>query len=157
MARNWAQEEVQHGRALGHWACLADPDFDAESAYARFIAGYRLDLEPSQSLEREKVGRLRRVLVALARIFESEDDELAYAHFAANAKAEETYERQRHADFMLGVSYSHYKRKHVDREVAMSLKTAGLDPQAAWAPWASRPAYRLVRRRGAKTAQALAA
>ena len=164
LARDWAQEEVQHGRALGRWACLADPDFDLESAFARFIDGYRLDVEAPQSvrgsrtgelvarcivevgtssfyaalgeaseepvfaevcrriaadelrhyrmfykalkqyLERGKIGRLRRILVALGRIFESQDDELAYAHFAANADAEETYERQRHADFMLGVT-----------------------------------------------------
>ncbi len=57
-----------------------------------------------QYLERGKIGRLRRILVALGRIFESQDDELAYAHFAANADAEETHERQRHADFMLGVT-----------------------------------------------------
>ena len=43
------------------------------------------------------------------------------------------------------------------RVVAMTLKAAGLNPQAAWAPWVSRLAYRLIRRRGARTAQALAA
>lgn len=217
LARDWAQEEVQHGRALGRWACLADPGFDLESAFARFTAGYRLDVEATQSvrgsrvgelvarcivevgtssfyaalgeaseepvfvevcrriaadelrhyrmfykalkryLEHEEVGRLRRVLVALGRIFESEDDELAYAHFAANAEAEETYERRRHADFMAGATYGHYQRKHIDRVVAMTLKAAGLDPQAAWAPWMSRLAYRLLQRRIARSARALAA
>ena len=110
-----------------------------------------------RDLEHEQVGRLRRVLVALGRIFESEDDELAYAHFAANAEAKETYERRRHTDFMASVTYSHYRRKHVDRVVAMTLKAAGLNPQAAWAPWMSRLAYRLLRHRCTRSARALAA
>ena len=28
VARNWAEEEVQHGQALGRWAHMADPSFD---------------------------------------------------------------------------------------------------------------------------------
>ncbi len=37
----WGHEEVQHGLALGRWCELADPEFDFESAVARFRAGYR--------------------------------------------------------------------------------------------------------------------
>jgi hypothetical protein len=37
----WGGEEIQHGRALGRWAELADPSFNFESAFARFKAGYR--------------------------------------------------------------------------------------------------------------------
>ncbi len=216
-ARAWAREEVQHGQALGRWARLADPNFDPDRAFARFVAGYRPDVAVQQSvrgsrvgelvarcivevgtssfyasmgeaseepvlaevcrriaadelrhyrlfykalnlyLEREKIGRLRRIFVALGRIFESEDDELAYAHYAANAGAEEPYERKRHTAFMLGVAYSHYRRKHVDRVVAMTLKAAGLDPQASWAPWASNLAYRMMKSRSAKALAAQAA
>lgn len=36
----WGSEEVQHGRALGRWAEMADPSFDFEEAFARFRAGY---------------------------------------------------------------------------------------------------------------------
>ena len=35
----WANEEVQHGMALGRWAHLADPAWDFEAAFARFRAG----------------------------------------------------------------------------------------------------------------------
>ena len=38
----WANEEVQHGMALGRWAQLADPAWDFEAAFARFRAGYKL-------------------------------------------------------------------------------------------------------------------
>ena len=34
---NWAVEEVQHGDALGRWAGLADPGWDFEAAFVRFL------------------------------------------------------------------------------------------------------------------------
>jgi hypothetical protein len=36
----WGQEEAQHGRALGRWAELADPNFKLEEAFGRFRKGY---------------------------------------------------------------------------------------------------------------------
>jgi hypothetical protein len=36
----WGREETQHGRALGRWAEMADPDFKLEDAFARFRKGY---------------------------------------------------------------------------------------------------------------------
>lgn len=40
LARNWAVEEVQHGKALGLWAEKIDPDWSLEKAMAKFRAGY---------------------------------------------------------------------------------------------------------------------
>ena len=37
----WGCEESQHGRALGRWAELADPDFRLDEAFKRFRKGYR--------------------------------------------------------------------------------------------------------------------
>ena len=37
----WGREEVQHGRALGRWAEMADPSFDFMEAFERFHAGYK--------------------------------------------------------------------------------------------------------------------
>jgi len=37
----WGGEEVQHGLALGRWAELADPAFNFQAAFARFLALYR--------------------------------------------------------------------------------------------------------------------
>jgi len=37
----WGREESQHGRALGRWAEMADPDFRLDQTFARFRAGYR--------------------------------------------------------------------------------------------------------------------
>jgi hypothetical protein len=37
----WGCEESQHGRALGRWAQMADPDFDLEATFKRFRDGYK--------------------------------------------------------------------------------------------------------------------
>jgi rubrerythrin len=33
----WAAEEAQHGQALRRWLALADPEFDVEASFARYI------------------------------------------------------------------------------------------------------------------------
>ena len=55
---NWAVEEVQHGDALGRWASLADPGWDFEAAFARYKAGYVLDLDVEASIRGSRTGEL---------------------------------------------------------------------------------------------------
>lgn len=54
----WAEEEVQHGDALGRWAALADPGWDYDAAFARYRAGYRLPLEANASVRGSRTGEL---------------------------------------------------------------------------------------------------
>ena len=88
-------------------------------------------------LEREGMGRLRRALVALGRIRESEDDELAYAYYAANGEGE-TYDRKRCSKAYLQRACVFYRPRHLRRMVVMSFKTAGLSPRGRLAEWAWR-------------------
>ena len=187
VASAWAQEEVQHGRALARWAKLADPDFDFESAFKRFTAGYSIDVDVEQSIRGSRCGELvarcivetgtssyytalneatdepvlkqicrniaadelrhyklfytylqryldreglngwQRLKVTLSRIGESEDDELAYAYFAANHPGE-TYDRKRFTRAYARRAYAVYRRHHVERGIAMVLKATGLTP-----------------------------
>lgn len=196
-ARDWAEEEVKHGRALGRWAEMADDGFDHELSFRRFLEGFRLPLDATSSvrgsrsgelvarcmveigtssyytalaeatqepvlrvicskiagdefrhyklfyshlnryLEREGMGRLRRALVALGRVRESEDDELAYAYYAANCEGE-AYDRERCFNAYLERAYACYRSRHLRRVVAMSFKTAGLSPRGRLAEWAWR-------------------
>lgn len=69
-------------------------------------------------------GRLR---ISLGRLAESEDDELAYAYFAANHPAE-SYDRQRFSNAYARRAYAVYRRHHVERGIAMALKASGLNP-----------------------------
>ena len=200
-ARQWAVEEVQHGKALGLWAEKMDPDWSLESAMARFRAGYspehflssaaasvrgsragemvaRCMVETGTSsyysaigdsvqepvlkeickhiaadefkhyklfydtlnryLEKEKLGRLARLKVALGRIAESEDDELAYAYFAANANDNTPYDRKVYAKAYASRAWGYYQPKHLDRVVAMIFKACGFKPPS--------PLYHLIRR-----------
>ena len=55
---NWAVEEIQHGDALGQWAALADPGWDDPAAFARYRAGYRIDLDVDASVRGSRTGEL---------------------------------------------------------------------------------------------------
>lgn len=57
-AANWAEEEVQHGDALGKWAMLADPSWDFEEAFARYRAGYKIDVKADASIRGSRTGEL---------------------------------------------------------------------------------------------------
>jgi rubrerythrin len=189
-ARIWADEEIQHGKALGRWAALADPTFDFDRAAERFRSHYKINLETQISrrgsrsgelisrcmvetgtssyyaalgeaavepvlksvcqhiaadelrhyklfythlkkyLEREDIGTLQRLRIAIGRIAETEDDELACAYFAANADEEAPYEHERYSREYLSRAYSFYRPYHLDRAVAMMFKACGLRPQS---------------------------
>lgn len=57
-ADHWAEEEVQHGDALGKWATLADPGWDYVGSFARYKAGYSLPLDAEASIRGSRTGEL---------------------------------------------------------------------------------------------------
>jgi len=206
-ARHWADEEVQHGEALGRYAELADPAFSLQPAYARFEAGYGFDIEAVESvrgsrsgeliarcivetgtssyytaiadateepllkaicrhiaadelrhyklfyshlkryLTHEELSRFERMRIVLSRMRESEDDELSYAYFAANAPADATYVREIYARAYMMRAYRFYQPVHMDRIVAMAFKVCGLRPHSIWHGMAARAAWWAVNRR----------
>src|SRR5712692_1133599 len=105
-------------------------------------------------LATERIGRLARLRVALGRIAESEDDELAYAYYAAN-ESERPYDRRHYTRAYATRAYQLYRPHHVERAIAMLLKAVGLTPNGRLSRTASRLAWGAVRyraRRLAKTA-----
>jgi rubrerythrin len=212
IARRWGEEEVQHGRALGQWAELADPEFDFPAAFARFQQGFQIDFDRDTSrrgsrsgemiarcivetgtssyytalreaaeeqvlkqicrhiaadelrhyklfyrnlgrcLERERIGFWRRLRVAAGRIAESEDDELAYAYYAANETAR-TYDRRRCGRAYARRAIAVFREHHIARGVAMIFKTIGLNPNGYLARLASRLAWRSMRWRASRLAR----
>jgi hypothetical protein len=199
----WAEEEVQHGEALGRWAMLADPAWDFHEAFARYKAGFSVPLEATASvrgsrtgeliarcmvetgtssyytaladataepvlehvcrliaadeyrhfklfydhmrryLAREKMGFARRLAIALGRIRESEDDELAFAYHCANEPDSQAYDHERCMRAYMGGAMAFYHRGHIARGVGMIFKTVGLKPHgrlsglATWAFWSA--------------------
>ena len=219
-ARDWAIEEVQHGKALGLWAEKIDPSWNLEVAMAKFRAGYQPEHflnSPSNSirgsragemvarcmvetgtssyysaigdscdepvlkeickniaadefkhyklfydtlnkyLATENMGRVRRLKVALGRIAESEDDELSYAYYAANAAADEKYDRAACNKAYMVRAYSFYRPKHLDRAVAMIFKACGFKPHSLGYKLATKIAWWQINKQaeaGRKLAQA---
>jgi hypothetical protein len=103
-------------------------------------------------LAKERIGRLGRLRVALGRVAESEDDELAYAYYAAN-EAERPYDRQHYGRAYARRAYALYRRHHVERGVAMLLKAVGLTPNGRLGLIASGLAWRAIRYRAARLAK----
>ena len=210
--RRWGAEEIQHGRALGRWAELADPGFDVAAAFARFRNGYQIDFARDTSrrgsrageliarcivetgtssyytalreateepvlgeicrriaadeirhyklfyrtlcrcLEHERIGLWPRLRVALGRIAESRDDELAYAYYAAN-EAARPYDRRRCSRAYARRALAVYREGHVARAVKMIFKAVGLAPNGGLARAASRLAWAALRHRAARLAK----
>lgn len=183
--QEWAEEETQHGRALGMWAQRADPTFDFKSAFTRYATGYRINVGADSSirgsktgelvarcivetgtssyytaladateepvlkslcqhiaadelrhykmfhtylkryLEQENLGRIARLRIGLGRVKESEDDELAFAYFAANMPLDAWYDRETYTSAYMARAYPLYRPDHIERMVAMVFRTCG--------------------------------
>jgi hypothetical protein len=78
-------------------------------------------------LAAEGLGFWGRLGVALGRIRESEDDELAFAYHSANDSGG-AYDRPSSVRAYARRAYSIYRRHHVERGIAMVLKALGLKP-----------------------------
>ena len=75
----------------------------------------------------ENIGRIKRLMVGLSRIGESEDDELAYAYYAANNSGE-PYHRKRCIRAYMSCAYGYYKTRHVERAITLMFKAIGFVP-----------------------------
>ena len=106
-------------------------------------------------LARERFGRWARLKVALGRVAESEDDELAYAYYAANA-GEIAYDRRRWSRAYARRAFAIYRPHHVERGVAMILKAVGLTPNGRLGLALSSLTWRAMHWRAARLARAAA-
>ncbi len=103
-------------------------------------------------LEAERIGFWRRLRVALGRVVEVEDDELAYAYYAANERAA-PYDRRRFAQAYARRAYAVYRRHHIERGMAMIFKAVGLQPQSRLKQGITAIAWWGMRRRAGRLAR----
>lgn len=203
-ADNWAVEEVQHGDALGRWASLADPFFDYPAAFARYRAGYQINLKADASIRGSRTGELiarcivetgtssyytalgeaseepvlkeicrliaadeyrhfklfydhmkrylgrenlsfpRRLRVALGRVGETEDDELAFAFHCSNDGPGVAYDHNRCVTGYMGRAMGFYRFRHIERGMGMIFKAIGLEPRGRVSGLAARAGWRLL-------------
>jgi hypothetical protein len=103
-------------------------------------------------LARERLGWCGRLRVALGRVAESEDDELAYAYYAANAPGQ-PYDRRQYSRAYARRAIALYRPHHVERMVAMLLKAVGLTPNGRLGLVTGRLAWRAMQYRAARLAK----
>ncbi|WP_022728755.1 acyl-ACP desaturase [Fodinicurvata sediminis] len=108
-------------------------------------------------LDQERIGKIRRLMIALGRVRETEDDELAYAYYAANTPANEDYDRKRWSKAYMNRALAIYKPVRVERAAAMTCKAAGLNPRGRTAQLLSKAAYHLMKSKQQKAEAATAA
>jgi hypothetical protein len=208
----WGGEEIQHGLALGRWAELADPTFNFQAAFARFLALYRaphfdhahgsvrgsrrgemiarcvvesgtaslytaLRDASDEPVLKEIAGRIagdefrhyrmfyeigrqddepdlprwRKLWIAISRVDESGDDELACAYYCANVPADQTaarpYRRRHYARLYQDTIMSFYRRHHVEKLVKMVVMPTGINPSGRLVGLAGGLIWRLLTRR----------
>jgi len=108
-------------------------------------------------LDREKIGILRRLRIALGRIGESEDDELAYAYHCGNEPEQAAYNHARCSAAYLAGAASVYRYHHIERGTGMILKAVGLPPRGRLSDASARIGWLLLQRRQKACARAAAA
>jgi rubrerythrin len=99
-------------------------------------------------LKREKLGVVARTRIALGRVTESEDDELAYAYHCTNEPAGIAYDHGRCIAAYMSRAMGFYRRNHIDRAMGMMFKTIGFTPHGRVSRLASKLAFAAMRRRG---------
>lgn len=104
----------------------------------------------------EPMSRLRRLGVALGRLGESEDDELAYAYYAANDGVSD-YDRLKNSGKVLSTAFGYYRAEHMYRAVKMILRAVGLRHNGLLYRLSAPLAFRLFQRRTRQLQRAAAA
>ena len=98
----------------------------------------------------------RKLWVAMTRMNESDDDELAYANYCGNVsradEANKPYRREVYARAHHAACFNLYRRHHVDKLVKMVMKPTGLNPSGRISSFASAAVWRVfAMRAGSRT------
>jgi len=98
-------------------------------------------------LGREQITVLRRLRIALGRIGETEDDELAYAFHCGNEAQDLPYRHDRCIAGYMARAMGFYRYQHVERSVGMVLKAVGLPPRGRLSRVMARVFWQILRHR----------
>jgi len=117
---------------------------------------YRLFYDILHKQSEPEMSFFRRLMVAVGRVRESDDDELAYAWYCANVPASEEaskpYDRKLHSRLAAKTSMTIYRRRHIQKLVQMVAKAVGADPHGWLANWGGAVLWRVMRYRAAAAA-----
>ena len=95
----------------------------------------------------------RKLWLAVGRVRESDDDELAYAYYCANIRPEEEaakpYDRAHYSRLAARTGMTIYRRRHIQKLVQMVAKVIGANPHGALAHWGGALLWRVMQRKAA--------
>lgn len=110
---------------------------------------YKLFLEIMDTQQEKDLPFWKKLIVAVGRINESDDDELAYAYYCAavpkSAEATTPYVRAEYAKAPYKTILRIYRRHHVQRLTQMVSKAVGADPQGRLTKAAAGLLWRMLR------------
>jgi len=114
---------------------------------------YRLFYDILQADTEPDLPRWRKLWVAVTRVKESNDDELACAYYCANVpperESEMPYKRRTYARAYHAKAMTLYRRHHIDKLVKMVVKPTGFDPSGRLSEFAGAALWRLLTTRAA--------
>ena len=112
---------------------------------------YRLFFEILNGQDEPDLPFWRKLMVAVGRINESDDDELAYAYYCAAVptarEAQMPYVRAQFSKASYGTSLRIYRRRHIQKLAQMVSKAVGADPQGRVTKLAGALLWRMIRAR----------
>ena len=121
---------------------------------------YRLFYDILKSDPEPDLPRWRKLWVAVTRVRESDDDELACAFYCANVaperEASTPYRRSAFARAYHAAAMRLYRRHHIEKLVKMVIKPTGFDPAGRLSAWAGAVLWRLLTLRAAMIASSRA-
>ncbi len=119
---------------------------------------YKLFYDTLHKQDEPELRFWRKLWVAISRVRESDDDELAYAYYCANVapdqEAAKPYDRARYSRLAARTSMTIYRRRHIQKLVQMVAKAVGADPHGLLANWGGALLWRLMQKKAADAAAA---
>lgn len=114
---------------------------------------YKLFYETLHKQDEPDMGFLRKVWLAVARVRESNDDELAFAYYCANVPKEQElarpYNRKLYSRLAAKTGMTIYRRRHIRKLVQMVAKAVGADPHGKLADWGEVLLWRMMQKKAA--------
>jgi hypothetical protein len=106
---------------------------------------YKLFYETLQTQDEPDLPFWRKLMVAMSRVNEADDDELAYAYYAANIPPSAPYRRDEFAKMYNAKALSLYRRHHIRKLVQMVAKAIGANPNSRFTAAAGTLVWRMLR------------
>lgn len=145
---------VECGTSSGYTALRDAADEPVLKQIASLIAAdefkhYRLFYDLMHAQAEKPPGFWRRLTIAVTRLYEAEDDELAYAYYCANVPAAKTaeikYDRKTFHQAYHACAMYMYRRPHIERAAAMIGRAIGLHPESFFVRLGGRAFWEILR------------